>query len=124
MKKERIEILTDSFVDEKGDTRHFVLAAISERFNTPLYFDNDSNSGPVVKGLKIGYAICNPIDKFNEELGKQIAIGRARKNSEYALLATSLGYINTTMVKAFLEQEAKYFKENPESMIAGYNRKK
>lgn len=128
MKKERIETLVDSFVDANGDTRHFVIAAISETFTEdaePMYAINDYDdiTDEVVKGLKLGFAICNPTDIFNEELGKTIAIGRARKNANYALLATELGFINTPLVRAFLAQEAEYFKHNPESRIAGYKRK-
>lgn len=128
MQKERIETLVDSFVDVNGDTRHFVIAAIS------VMFDQDDEPatvsdleykecGEVVKGLKLGFAICNPSDKFNEELGITIAVGRARKNTEYALLASKPGFINTPLVHAFLLQEAEYFKHNPESHIAGYKRK-
>lgn len=128
MKKERIEYLVDSFTDVNGDTRHFVIAAISVRFgeaaDTWFYDKGDAEHQENVKGLKLGYSICNPVDKFNEELGIQIAIGRARKNANYALLASELGFINTKLVKAFLEQEAAYFKENPESRIAGYKRQK
>lgn len=144
MRKERIETLTDSFVDELGNTRHFVIAAISEVLPTTIgelnpdadeyqeepvshevvrYDEWDSETiDLVVKGLKLGFAICNPIDTFNEELGKKIAIGRAKKNKHYALYATEPGFINTKMVRAFLEQEAEYFKQNPESHIAGYKR--
>ena len=146
MKKERIETLVDQFVDANGDTRHFVIAAISEVLPTTIgekdptaeedyrdeelshevvaYDEWDSETiDLVVKGVKIGFAICNPTDTFNEELGKTIAIGRARKNASYALYATELGYINTKLVRAFLEQEAEYFKHNPEYKITGYKRK-
>lgn len=146
MKKERIETLVDQFVDTNGDTRHFVIAAISEVLPTTegercpdvaedfkdmevthevvAYDKYDSETvDEVVKGIKLGFAICNPTDTFNEQLGKTIAIGRARKNASYALYATELGYINTKLVRAFLEQEAEYFKHNPESRIAGYKRK-
>ena len=128
MKKERIETLVDSFVDANGDTRHFVVAAVSEMFTeddepgTVLNYLGDE-VGDVIKGLKLGFAICNPCDTFNEELGKTIAIGRARKNADYALLASEPGFINTKLVCAFLEQEAEYFKHNPESRIVGYKRK-
>lgn len=128
MKKERIETLIDHFVDENGDTRYFVIAAVSEVFTDdiePTYvcdFYND-NIGEVVKGLKLGFSICNPMDTFDEKLGITIAIGRARKNAEYALLAAQPGYINTQLVQAFLKQEAEYFKHNPEYKIAGYKRK-
>lgn len=125
MKKERVEFHIDSFIDENGNTRHFVIAAISERFDEPMDVSSypwHTDDQEVVKGLKLGFAICNPIDNFNEKLGCQIAEGRARKNSECALLATQLGYINTKMVQAFLEQEAEYFKDNPERYIKGYKR--
>lgn len=148
MRKERIETLVDSFVDENGIERKFVIAAVSEVLPKTLAEQNPKVYGnaedgdcevsyevvvydewdgetidQVVKGLKIGFAICNPNDEFNEDLGLKIAIGRARKNQTYALYATELGYINTKIVKAFLEQEAEYFKRNPESHIAGYKRK-
>ncbi len=132
MKKEKIETLVDQFVDANGDTRHFVIAAISEVLpnndelssEAVVYDEWDSNTIDVlVKGIKIGFAICNPTDTFNEEIGKTIAIGRARKNASYALYATELGFINTKLVRAFLEQEAEYFKHNPEYKIAGYKRK-
>lgn len=128
MKKERIEILVDSFVDANGDERNFVMAAVSEVFtddDEPTFVMNayGINGQLAVKGLKLGYAICNPTDKFDEKLGVTIAVGRARKNAEYALLASELGYINTKLVRAFLEQEAEYFKHNPEYLIAGYKRK-
>lgn len=128
MKKERIEYLVDSFVDANGDERHFVIAAVSEVFtedDEPSYVtDIDSlEIQEVVKGLKLGFAICNPTDKFDEKLGITIAVGRARKNAEYALVASEMGYINTQLVRAFLQQEAEYFKHNPEYKIAGYKRK-
>lgn len=132
MSKRKVETLVDSFVDEKGQTRNFVIAAISipfDNFNDAYVvlegspFENGYTID-LTKGLKIGWAICNPTDIFSEELGKQIAIGRAEKNSEYALFVSQPGYINTTMVQAFLKQEAEYFKTNPESKIKGYKRMK
>ena len=128
MKKERIEYLVDSFVDANGDERHFVVAAVSEVFtddDEPAYVTDLEREDiqEVVKGLKLGFAICNPSDKFDEKLGVTIAVGRARKNAEYALLASEMGYINTQLVRAFLQQEAEYFKHNPEYKIAGYKRK-
>lgn len=128
MKKERIEYLVDSFVDANGDERHFVIAAVSEVFtedDEPSYVTDidDLEIQEVVKGLKLGFAICNPTDKFDEKLGITIAVGRARKNAEYALVASEMGYINTQLVRAFLQQEAEYFKHNPEYKIAGYKRK-
>ena len=128
MKKERIETLVDSFVDANGEERHFVVAAVSVMFNkdnepaTVVDLNNDE-CGYVIKGLKLGFSICNPSDEFDEKLGTTIAIGRARKSAEYALLASEPGFINTQLVRAFLAQEAEYFKHNPESRIVGYKRK-
>lgn len=128
MKKERIETLVDSFVDANGDERHFVVAAVSVMFNeddepATVVDLNDDECGEVVKGLKLGFSICNPSDEFDEKLGTIIAVGRARKSAEYALLASEPGFINTQLVRAFLAQEAEYFKHNPESRIVGYKRK-
>lgn len=126
MKKERIETFVGKFIDDYGDERNFVMAAISVVLgeDDPCYAtDCDGyNEQELVKGIKIGYAICNPIDEFDEDLGVTIAVGRARKNSEWALFATQPGYINTRVVQAFLEQEANYLAENPERYIAGYKR--
>lgn len=128
MKKERIETLVDSFVDANGDERHFVVAAVSVMFNednepAAVVDLNDDECGEVIKGLKLGFSICNPTDEFDEKLGITIAVGRARKSAEYALLASEPGFINTQLVRAFLAQEAEYFKHNPESRIVGYKRK-
>ena len=93
MKKERIETLVDSFDDTNGNTRHFVVAAVSVMFDqddepAAVVDLKNEECGEVIKGLKLGFAICNPHDKFNEQLGITIAVGRARKNAEYALLSS------------------------------------
>ena len=126
MSKEKVEVLVDQFTDEYGNIRNFVIAAVSEPFEEPLGIFDEWEEYPdiLVKGVKLGWAICNPIDVFSEDLGKRIATGRAIKNEEYALYATKPGYINTRMIQAFLKQEAEYFKTNPEYKIAGYKRKK
>lgn len=129
MRKERIQTIVDSLSDKEGKVHNFVIAAVSEVFDSdeePLLVLSDNGVNyftEVVKGIKLGYAICNPIDDFNEEIGKQIAIGRARKNENYALYSTELGYINTKMVQAFLEQEAQYLKDNPDRKIAYFRKK-
>lgn len=120
MKKERIETLVDSFTDKNGNVRYFVIAAISIPIESVFYERNVSDIVTIKKGLKIGFSICNPEDKFDENLGKTIAIGRARKSKDCAMLVSEPGYINTKVVQAFLKQEAEYFKNNPESRIAGY----
>lgn len=122
------EVITDSFVDYKGLTHHFVMAAISvELENSPLVLDKDEFGpialGEVKKCVKIGLAICNPEDEFVEKIGALKAIGRAEK-SEPVLYTSYTGMINTKLVKALLEQESNYLKNNPEKYIIGYSEAK
>lgn len=142
--KERVQFHIDKFIDENGKERHFVLCGLSQEFDG-IAFNNDvlienhiwnristrfaiiynillKNAPSTCKCLKLGYAICNPNDEFNEELGMTIAEGRARKNKEYALFASKPGYINTDTVSALLQREAEFFKKNPEMYIKGYER--
>ena len=56
------------------------------------------------------------------DLVEYIAVGKSLKGKGKYLLVTDSGLINTKMVRALLEQEADYFKRNPESYIAGYNK--
>ena len=141
--KERVEIITDSFTDYVDKVHHFVIVALSQTLPTyegeletsytrnsqnrvsyevNEYVDDYGNTeyfGQVVKVLRLGISICNPTDAFNEEVGIRKAIARAR-NSEPVLYASNLGIINTRVVKAVLEQEAEYLKNNPENFISGY----
>lgn len=118
--KEHVELLKDSFFDYEGKEHYFILAAVS--------CDSDSSVLEeallgIEKILKIGLAICNPDDVFDEKVGACTAIGRAKK-SEPVLYSTISGIINTKMVRALLEQEATYIKNNPEQYIAGYSEAK
>ena len=133
--KPYIEVIKDSFVDYAGKTHHFIIAAVSKSSN-PLAIINpedllaaqDTQEFTKVlthpldltsKGVSIGIAICNPEDEFDEKVGICKAVGRAN-GANPALYATNNGYINTTLVRAFLQQEAEYLKNNPEQYIAGY----
>ena len=141
--KQHIETLTDSFVDYKGETHHFVIAAISSEFpiNTQQLNPTDLNYNDKVihevntyvynygiydtlctvnKKVCIGISVCHPEDKFDEEIGKKKAIARAQ-SAKPALLATSKGYINKHVVQGLLKQEADYIKNNPHLYIKGYS---
>lgn len=137
--KPYIEVIKDSFVDYAGKTHHFIIAAVSKSSN-PLAIINpedllaaqDTQEFTKVlthpldltsKGVSIGIAICNPEDEFDEKVGICKAVGRAN-GANPALYATNNGYINTTLVRAFLQQEAEYLKNNPEKYIAGYQEAK
>lgn len=128
--KEFIETLVGSFIDYAGKTHKFVIAAVSETFdseNPLLVVANNILHVKIVgatdKGLRIGISVCHPDDKFCEKVGTLKAVARAR-NSEIALYATDKGYISSPIVKAFLEQEAEFFKKNPERYIKGYSESK
>ena len=130
--KEHVNVLKDSFVDYAGKTHHFVIAAVTndlmnEEGQVPLIIREDCAIVDVVatakKGISLGVSICNPEDQFVEKVGVLKAVARAR-NSEAVLYVTDPGYINKTLVEAFLKQEAEYLKNNPEAYITGYNEAK
>lgn len=138
--KKYLEHIVDSFTDYEGKTHHFVIVAISETApktaieaykdewegedkNISFHVAEEIEGEPslylqdeIVKVLKLGVAICNPNDVFNKELGIKVATYRAQPK----LYATDPGVINSCMVKALLQQEASYLKNNPEKYIAAY----
>lgn len=124
--KQCVEVIKDSFADYAGRVHHFVIAAISETFEvSPMVVVADdpmsaSQIGAVKKGIRLGVAICNPEDTFDEKVGVLKATARA-KNSEISLYSSERGQINSKIVRAFLEQEAEYLKNNPEKYIKGYS---
>lgn len=148
--KEHIETITSEFVDYKGEKHYFIIAAISQNFPKFLNIDKNSNnvkigndrtpvfyevneyiegygtteySISITKSLRIGISICNPVDKFNKSIGKAKAIARARM-SDPVLFVKNAGLINSKVVKALLEQESEYLKNNPELLIKGYKESK
>lgn len=148
--KEHIETITSEFVDYKGEKHYFIIAAISQNFPKFLNIDKNSNnvkigndrtpvfyevneyiegygtteySISITKSLRIGISICNPVDKFNKSIGKAKAIARARM-SDPVLFVKNAGLINSKVVRALLEQESEYLKNNPELLIKGYKESK
>lgn len=117
-----------SFTDYKESQVDFVLAAVSIPTNTVVvpvdedgFEDETQDQVESSKLLSIGIAVCRPGDKWDEELGKKIAYGKAVNRRDHALVATDCGLINTRMVEAVLEQEAHYMQVNPGRYIAGYD---
>lgn len=137
MRKEKVETVIDSFVDKEGRKHYFVVAAVSEVFPTKdedgyelsyelvRYNEFDGETLQFfVKGLKLGWAFCNPNDEFNESLGITIATGRDRKNEHYEWVSSNYGSINTATVQALLNEKVRWFKEDPENRLIEYSRKK
>lgn len=122
--KQKIVTIIDEFTDFKGQVHKFVVAAVSEEIDAAI--DIYSEEGDVVeyadatKAVKLGVAICNPVDEYDEEKGKMIAINKANANVDYALYATLPGMINTAVVDALVKQEVEFIKANPGRVIPGY----
>lgn len=127
--KQNVEILQDEFVDYAGKVHKFIIVGVSDVFLDSLdekelmVCTTEDIVGRVPKCLRLGIAICNPVDEFDYNKGVRKALSRADKNDP-ALYASKNGYINSPMVKAFLQQEADYLKNNPENYIEGYNEAK
>lgn len=121
--KERVEYRIDSFTDYANIERKFIMVVVSQEVDAVItdYSDSDAVHCDGVKKLSIGVAICNPEDEFNEEVGKTIALGKARKGNKHAFYSTDSGLINRGVVNALLDQEVAFFKQCPGKYIAGYN---
>lgn len=133
MRKERVEYLIDSFVDKDGNTRQFVICGVSEVLpynletceSVDVLYGNCDESfliGSVLKGLRTGVAFCNLKDTFNEELGKKIAYGRAKKNGTWDMFVTDPGFIYTEAVQLHLKRLSKFIKDNPDNAMKRYSR--
>lgn len=107
MVKNRIEYRFGEFVDFAGRQRKYVVAAVSELIDCG-------------KKLSLGFSICNPDDKWDEELGKKIALGKAIKRPSRVLYASHAGMINTDVVNALINQEMKYAEKAPSTVFKGY----
>lgn len=138
MKQDVAEFLTDSFIDFKGETHRVTLCALSQ---SPEATDGDDlmvawTDGDTVddsadifhevfRVVSLGMAICCPSDEkvFSEEIGKRIAKNRAEK-AVPKFVSLFPGVVNTTLIRAFLNQEMEYIKKNPEQFIIGYSEAK
>ena len=69
------------------------------------------------KKLKIGYAICNPIDKYNHAFGVRLATHRAKKRPFCHLISDFNGEFNTETIDALLRVKADYIVRNIDKFI-------
>lgn len=129
----KTEFKIDKFKDYAGIEREFILAAVSvpiSKDETMYIPDIESKDCRGVfwddygvnceKLLLIGMSIRNAEDTYNEEIGKRIAVGKAMKFKGKTIAVSHAGLVNTKVVQALLDQEAEYFKRDPQSYIAGY----
>lgn len=128
-----------SFVDFQGVTRQFIVCALSTSS-----FNNESDcteltcstngllEGAMIlpRAVFIGVSVCNPIDEWDEERGKMIALSKAKgfkltaPEKSAALFATRAGLISEIMVQALLVKEVEHVAADPGSVIKGYNQMK
>ena len=123
MVKNRIEYRFGEFTDFAGRQRKYVVAAVSELIDcgcVTTMIDDNLMMEEVVKKLSLGFSICNPDDKWDEELGKKIALGKAIKRPSRVLYASHAGMINTEVVNALINQEMKYAEKAPSTVFKGY----
>jgi hypothetical protein len=121
--KEKIVTVISEFTDFRGKVHKFVVAAVSMPVDAEIDIYGESEVidwTSAEKAVKLGVAVCNPVDEYSEEKGKMIAINKARSTSDYALYATLPGMINTAVVNALVAQEVEFIKNNPARVIPGY----
>lgn len=134
MVKNRVVYRNGIFTDYKGNQRQYIVAAVSERTDDCYGIPATVVCGGInpdvlevrnaVKKLTLGFAICSPDDKWDEELGKTIALGKAVKRPARVMWVSHAGMINTDVVNALVDQEMKFFENNPGCVIAGYDEAK
>jgi hypothetical protein len=140
MKKDVVMYKNGSFVDFQGVTRQFVVCALStSQFNNDkqevsivAYDENGYALGETEspRAVFIGISVCNPLDEWNEEKGKMIALAKARgfkaeaPEKSSALFATRAGLISEGVVKALLDREVQHVIDAPGSAIKGYEQMK
>ena len=107
---------------ENGYITNFIYGRVSSTL--PVYKQTPSDN--LTKVLRLGISVQNPMDKPNTELGKTIALGKAKKDKSCfgKIYSTKSGFINQKMVEALLEQELEYFQNSPQVYIKGYNKDK
>lgn len=104
--KDIAEFNTGKFTDFEGKEHIVTVCAYT--------YDGLSNE----RVLGIGYSITNPLDNYNEEVGKTIAKNRAM--DEPAVMCYKRGFLNSELVNSILKRETEYICNNPEKFIAGY----
>ena len=138
MKQDIATYLIDSFIDYAGKEHKFVACALSQSpepgddklmvgwINHYDQLDRHENiCNEIYRLVTIGISICNPEDVFDEETGKRLAKAKAGNIETLPrIYTTNKGVITQELVDAFLQQQVKFFKENPETLIKGYKEAK
>jgi hypothetical protein len=135
MKQDIATYVVDSFIDFEGKEHKFVACALSQspesddsRLMVGWTDDFDKMNSKedlyheVYRLVTVGFSVCNPIDKFDEEKGKKIARAKAANMETLPRIYTPCkGVITKELVDAFLKQQVQFAKEDPERLIKGYD---
>lgn len=135
MKQDIATYKIDSFIDYAGKEHKIIACALSESpaddaYRLKVCWIDDMNTldtedplnHEICRLVSIGVAVCNPTDTYDEEAGKKIARSKASNMKNVPrIYAHSKGIITKELVDAFLDQQVKFFKENPETLIPGYD---
>lgn len=111
-------VVKEKFTDFKGIEHQFVIAAIKDDPYADVYEDPGCVT-MLHACIRIGVAICNPIDTFDEEIGEIKALGRAQK-ADPCLYTLYSGQITEELMQVYVNQEIAYIKKHPEKYISGY----
>lgn len=136
MRQLKVYAKSGTFQHYDGKTRRYVMAAVI-RNTTPNNKRNGDHSGYIydeegeavaraVKILSFGVAICHPLDEFNFDLGKQVAVRKALIPSKKTrtIAESHFGMLNESKINMLLDDEAALFEKNPGAFIATYDNDK
>lgn len=107
--KEKIQYLYDTLIDYEGKERKFILCA----YTIP------KDGGKITT---FGLSLTRPEDmpNYNKKLGESKALWKA-KGSPFATVTCDMeGGMNTNICNSYLKSFAKYFKEDPSSLLPWY----
>lgn len=115
IKQKFVDYREGSFVDFEGKYHYFVVCAV---LRESTIFEN------VTRVLSFGVSFCNPVDKYNNELGKKIAYGKSVSDRNTNVLLGRAGLLNIEAVKYILDNETNHVKQYPEQYSVSYAKAK
>lgn len=115
--KTKLNKITKSFKAKDGYTVT-VVGFTNTYVNDYSYNEeNDTLKSLRAKRLRIGYAICNPKDTFDENVGERIALHRAKYTPFCDIASRFTGEFNEATVEALIDVKADYIVKNIDRFI-------
>lgn len=115
VKQKLVDYREGSFVDFEGKDHYFVVCAVLREGTVREI---------VTRILSFGVSFCNPVDKYNNELGKKIAYGKSVSERNTNILLGRAGLLNIEAVKYILDNETNHVKQYPEQYSVSYAKAK